>query len=420
MKILDARGKVNAAWVLAQLTRRAQPDKKVRGVVERILGEVRRGGDLALVKIHNRFAQKKIRKGDLRVKGKFPAPKAEIRRALAQAEENVAKFAQARRPQAWKMKNGQGAVTGENFPALGRVGVYVPGGTAPLVSTALMTVVLARVAGVKEIVACTPGPVHPVLGWALQKAGATEIYQVGGAQAVAAMAFGTETIRPVEKICGPGSAWVVEAKRQVFGMVGIDLLPGPSEIAVIADETARPDWVAADLVAQAEHGPGSQIYFLTPSMKVLGQVLAEVVSQSARQPRAGYLREVLKRGASLVWTKNLAQAVELAEAIAPEHLSLQCGGAKKMAGKIRCAGGVFIGNYSAVALGDYLAGPSHTLPTGGAGRAFAGLRVEDFVKRVSVVEYDQGALRKSARATGILARLERLDAHADSVESRLS
>ena len=420
MKILDARGKVNAVWALGQLSRRALPDQKVRAVVERILGEVRRGGDAAVVKIHNRFAKKKIRKGDLRVRGKFRAPSAEVRRALALAEKNIADFAKATRPVAWRKRNAQGAITGENFPALGRVGVYVPGGTAPLVSTALMTVVLARVAGVKEIVAFTPGPVNPVLGWALQKAGATEIYQVGGAQAVAAMAFGTETVRPVEKICGPGSAWVVEAKRQVFGMVGIDLLPGPSEIAVIADETARPDWVAADLVAQAEHGPGSQIFFLTPSMKVLGRVLAEVLSQSARQPRAGYLRDVLKRGASLVWTKDLAQAVELAEAIAPEHLSLQCRGAKKIAEKIRCAGGVFIGNFSAVALGDYVAGPSHTLPTGGAGRAFAGLRVEDFVKRVSVVEYGRGAVKRSVAATGILARLERLDAHADSVETRVS
>jgi len=419
MKILDARGKENAEWVQGQLTRRAEPDRKVRVAVERIISEVRKGGDVALVKIHNRFALKKIRRNDLKVKGKFRAPSAEVRRALALAEKNISAFAQATRPRAWKKRNAQGASTGENFPALGRVGVYVPGGTAPLVSTALMTVVLARVAGVKEIVACTPGPLNPVLGWALQKAGATEIYQVGGAQAVAAMAYGTETIRPVEKICGPGSAWVVEAKRQVFGTVGIDLLPGPSEIAVIADETARPEWVAADLVAQAEHGPGSQIYLLTPSMKVLGRVLAHVLSQSAQQSRAKYLRGVMKSGAVLVRTKNLTQAVDLAEAIAPEHLSLQCRGAKKIADTIRCAGGVFVGNYSAVALGDYVAGPSHTLPTGGAGRAFAGLRVEDFVKRVSVVEYGLGAVRKSARAAGVLARLERLDAHADSVETRL-
>jgi histidinol dehydrogenase len=419
MKILDARGKENAEWTLRQLTRRAEPDRKVRAAVERIISEVRKGGDVALVKIHNRFALKKIRRNELKIKGKFRAPSAEVRRALALAEKNISAFAQATRPRAWKKRNAQGASTGENFPALGRVGVYVPGGTAPLVSTALMTVVLARVAGVKEIVACTPGPLNPVLGWALQKAGATEIYQVGGAQAVAAMTYGTETIRPVEKICGPGSAWVVEAKRQVFGTVGIDLLPGPSEIAVIADETARPEWVAADLVAQAEHGPGSQIYLLTPSMKVLGQVLAHVFSQSARQSRAKYLRGVMKSGAVLVRTANLAQAVELAEAIAPEHLSLQCRRAKKIAEKIRCAGGVFVGNYSAVALGDYVAGPSHTLPTGGAGRAFAGLRVEDFVKRVSVVEYGLGAVQKSARAAGVLARLERLDAHADSVETRL-
>ena len=418
MKILDARGKTNERWVLPQLLRRPEPDRKVRRTVESILAEVRRGGDAALVRIHNRFAPKKISRNQLRVRGKFRAPPGEIRRALALAERNIAEFAQATRPKAWRKKNREGAVTGENFPALGRVGVYVPGGTAPLVSTALMTVVLARVAGVKEIVACTPGPVNPVLGWALQSAGATEIYQVGGAQAVAAMAYGTETIRPVEKICGPGSAWVVEAKRQVFGTVGIDLLPGPSEIAVIADETCRPEWVAADLVAQAEHGPGSQIFLLTPSMKVLGRVLAEVINQSSRQSRANYLRGVLKTGAVLVVTEDLLQSMRLAEAIAPEHLSLQCRGARAMADKIRCAGAVFTGNFSAVALGDYVAGPSHTLPTGGAGRTFAGLRVEDFVKRVSLVEYNAVAVRKSARAVSALARLERLDAHADSVETR--
>jgi len=420
MRILDSRRPKDFAKVLGLLTRRPIPEAKVRSVVEKILREVEKGGDTALVRIHNRFTKKKISKATLRIQGNFRAPPAKIRAALAAAEANIVDFAKATRPEDWSRKNRQGASVGENFPALGRVGVYVPGGTAPLVSTALMTVVLARVAGVKEIVACTPGPVNPVLGWALQKTGATEIYQVGGAQAVAAMAYGTETIRPVEKICGPGSAWVVEAKRQLFGRVGIDLLPGPSEIAVVADESARADWVAADLVAQAEHGPGSQIFLLTPSFLFLGKVLAEVLNQSGEKPRAEYLRGVLSKGATLVRTKNLKQAVELAEAIAPEHLALQCRGAKVLAKKIRCAGAVFIGNHSAVALGDYLSGPSHTLPTGGAGRVFSGLRVEDFVKRVSVVEYAAAAVRKSARTVGLLARLERLDAHADSVETRLS
>ena len=175
------------------------------------------------------------------------------------------------------------------------------------------------------------------------------------------MALGTETIQPVDMIVGPGNAYVAEAKRQLFGRVGIDLLPGPSEIAVVADESARADWVAADLVAQAEHGPGSQIVLLTPSFLFLGKVLAEVLNQSGEKPRAEYLRGVLRQGATLVRTKNLKQAVELAEAIAPEHLSLQCRGAKALANKIRCAGAVFIGNFSAVALGDYLSGPSHTL-----------------------------------------------------------
>ena len=420
MRLLDSRRPRDFTRVLGLLTRRPAPEAKVRGAVERILREVEKGGDAALIRINNRFSKKKISRTTLQVKGKFPAPPAAVRAALAAAAANIGDFAKATRPTDWSHRNRQGARVGESFPPLGRVGVYVPGGTAPLVSTALMTVVLARVAGVKEIVACTPGPVNPVLGWALQKAGAAEIYQVGGAQAVAAMAYGTETIRPVEKICGPGSAWVVEAKRQLFGRVGIDLLPGPSEIAVVADESARADWVAADLVAQAEHGPGSQIFLLTPSFLFLGKVLAEVLNQSGEKPRAEYLRGVLSKGATLVRTKDLKQAVELAEAIAPEHLALQCRGAKALAEKIRCAGAVFIGNHSAVALGDYLSGPSHTLPTGGAGRAFAGLRVEDFVKRVSVVEYGAAAVRKSARIVGLLARLERLDAHADSVDTRLS
>lgn len=420
MRILDSRRPKDFTKVLGLLTRRPEPEAKVRSAVARILREVERGGDAALVRIQNRFSQNRISKATLRVREKFRAPSGKVRAALAVAQANIADFAKATRPKDWSRRNRQGATVGENFPALGRVGVYVPGGTAPLVSTALMTVGLARVAGVRQIVACTPGPVNPVLGWALQKAGATEIYQVGGAQAVAAMAYGTETIRPVEKICGPGSVWVVEAKRQLFGRVGIDLLPGPSEIAVVADESARADWVAADLVAQAEHGPGSQIFLLTPSFLFLGKVLAEVLSQSGEKPRADYLRGVLRQGATLVRTKDLKQAVELVEAIAPEHLSLQCRGAKALAKKIRCAGAVFIGNHSAVALGDYLSGPSHTLPTGGAGRAFAGLRVEDFVKRVSVVEYGAAAVRNSARTVGLLARLERLDAHADSVETRSS
>ncbi|MBM4455636.1 MAG: histidinol dehydrogenase, partial [Verrucomicrobia bacterium] len=364
VRILDSRRPKDFTRVLALLTRRPTPDRKVRAQVEKILREVERGGEAGLIRIQNRFSKKKISKATLRVRGKFRAPPEKVRQALAAATANIVDFAKATRPKDWSRRNRQGASVGESFPALGRVGVYVPGGTAPLVSTTLMTVVLARVAGVKEIVACTPGPIHPVLGWALQKAGATEIYQVGGAQAVAAMAYGTETIRPVEKICGPGSVWVVEAKRQLFGRVGIDLLPGPSEIAVVADESARADWVAADLVAQAEHGPGSQIFLLTPSFLFLGKVLAEVLSQSGEKPRAEYLRGVLSKGATLVRTTDLKQAVALAEVIAPEHLSLQCRGAKALAKKIRCAGAVFIGNHSAVALGDYLSGPSHTLPTG--------------------------------------------------------
>jgi histidinol dehydrogenase len=231
------------------------------------------------------------------------------------------------------------------------------------------------------------------------------------------LAYGTKTVAPVQKLFGPGNAYVTEAKRQLVGAVAIDQLPGPSEIAVVADDTARPDFVAADLLAQAEHGPGSQILLLTPSQKLLKAVLAEMEKQLPALSRQKYLLEVLA-GSRFVLTRNLAEAIVLVEAFAPEHLSLVVKNGRSLAGKIKNSGAIFIGNHSPVAAGDYVAGPSHTLPTGGAAKSFAGLTVDQFFKRTSVVEYSPAAIRKAAPVIEALAMLEKLDAHAQSVRIR--
>jgi histidinol dehydrogenase len=319
-------------------------------------------------------------------------------------------------------KNEQGAEVGERFDPLNRVGVYVPAGTAPLVSTAIMTVSLAAAAGVPNIVVTSPAgsrkTMNPGLLTALQLAGATEIYKIGGAQAIAALAFGTETIKPVAKVFGPGNAYVTEAKRQVFGYVAVDLVPGPSEILVIADDTANPRWIAADLLAQAEHGRGSVICLIALDEKILKTVQLEIAQQVEYVTRRAFLREVLEQNAFFALAKDEQQAIQVANEFAPEHLSLVTRHAEKIAEAILTAGAIFIGNFSPVAAGDFLAGPSHELPTGGAAKSFGGLTVDQFQRRTSIVRYDQEALARSASIISQFSRVEELDAHGRSVTIR--
>jgi histidinol dehydrogenase len=324
------------------------------------------------------------------------------------------------------MRNLQGAETGEVYQPFQRIGIYVPGGTAPLVSTVIMTVTLAQAAGVPEIVVCTPcgpdGKVNDAMLVALTLAGATEVYRIGGAHAIAALTFGTKTIRPVDKIMGPGNKFVVEAKRQLFGAVGIDLLPGPSEIMVIADDTANPVFIAADLLAQAEHGRDSQMLLATPSGKLLESVQTQIDHQLTSLPRAAIARESLDTGGALILTKDLGQAVAVANAWAPEHLSLVVSARdeSRLLPLIRTSGAIFIGNYSPVAAGDFLAGPSHTLPTGGAGKSFPGLTVDQFQRRTSIVRLNEASLRRSAPIIETFARIEGLAAHGRSASLRVS
>ena len=426
MRLVRPRDK-NYARCLRALDRRAVPDPAVEKTVRGIIDAIAKDGDAALLRLTAKFGGPRLTSARLRVPAQelsaawrhLDAP---TRRALQAAHRNIRAFAKQSLRRGWSGRNAQGARTGERFDPFRRVGIYVPGGTAPLVSTALMTCTFAAAAGVREIVAVTPaGPdatVSPALLAALHLAGATEVYRVGGAQAVAALALGTKTIAPVDKIFGPGNRYVVEAKRQLFGRVAIDLLPGPSEILVIADRTAHPAWVAADLLAQAEHGADSAAVLLTNSREVLAATAREVEKQARTLPRGNILRASLAN-ASLVLVSSVDEAVDLANAFASEHVSLQVKNPRALAPRLTTSGALFLGGYSPVAIGDFLAGPSHELPTGGAGKSFAGLTADQFQRRTSLVELDRRSLAKSVPLVEAFARVEGLDAHGRSARIRL-
>ena len=415
------------AEAVRALDRRAVPAETTRQTVEAIIKDVRDRGDEALFDLTARFDGADLRGGGLAVTDDEIAEARraaddDLKSAVAATLANVRFFARQSLRQNWKATNREGAEVGEVFHPLGRVGIYVPGGTAPLVSTALMTVPYAVEAGVPEIVVTTPcgrdGKVNAALLYALSEAGATEIHKAGGAQAIAALAFGTATIGAVEKIYGPGNSFVVEAKRQVFGAAGIDLLPGPSEVLVLADSTARPDWIAADLLAQAEHGKDSQIVFITDSEDLLQEVISAIGLQAATLSRQAPLQAVLDHCAFAVLERSMNEAVRMVNAFAPEHLSLVVADPEALLPALRTCGAIYVGPYSAVAVGDFLAGPSHELPTGGAGKAFPGLTADMFQRRTSVVRLDRESVRASWPAVRTFARVEGLDAHGRSVECR--
>ena len=309
----------NFARKVGALNRHAQPDAARVATVAEIIATVREKGDDALVKYAKQWDKVDLSHGGLLLPSRRPQVAEPVRAAVEYAINNIKAFSKLRKPRSWSKTNREGATVGEKFDPLERVGIYVPGGTAPLVSTALMTVTLAKEAGVREIVAVTPPPVNETLHYALRLAGATEIFQVGGAQAIAALAYGTGSIARVQKIFGPGNAFVVEAKRQVVGAVAIDQLPGPSEIAIVADDTARADFITADLLAQAEHGAGSQILFLTASAKLLTAVETELARQSPLLSRGKHLAGVLEHGCLLILVEDVGEAIGLVEDFAPEQ-----------------------------------------------------------------------------------------------------
>ncbi len=416
----------------AQLRQVTAPSSLFDPIIEQrtraILDAVRTRGDAAVLEFTERFD------GALLTADQLAATQAELltasfradepfRAAVTEAEKNIATFAKKSLRRNWQTKNSHGANVGEKFDAFQRVGIYVPGGTAPLVSTALMTITLAKVAGCKEIVVCTPcgkdGGINPALLFAAKAAGATEIYRVGGAQAIAALAYGTKTIRRVQKVFGPGNAYVVAAKRLLVGYVAIDLLPGPSELLVLADETANARFAAADLLAQLEHGSGHErVWLVTTSDKILKAVEKEIVKQLPKLARRDFIKRVLDNNSYLIQVKSLNDAVALANQLAPEHCELMTRNPRKVSADILTAGAIFLGPFSPTVLGDYVAGPSHTLPTGGAGASFAGLTVDQFQRRTSVVEYTRASLKKALPAVKKFAELEGLGAHGKSAGIR--
>ena len=405
-------------------------DAGIEQRTQAILEAVKMRGDDALLEFTEKFDGAKLAAGRMAVtqaelfNASLGADES-LRRAVTGAEKNIAAFAKKSLRKNWQTKNSHGASVGEKFDPFTRVGVYIPGGTAPLVSTALMTVTLAKVAGCREIVVTTPcgrdGSINPALLFAARAAGATEIYRVGGAQAIAAMAYGTKTIRRVQKIFGPGNAYVVTAKRLLVGYVAIDLMPGTSELLVLADETANPKFIAADLLAQAEHGSGHErVWLVTTSDKILKAVEKEIARQLPKLARREFIRRVLDHNVWLIQAKSLDDGAALANRLAPEHCEVMTRNPRKLSEKILTAGAIFLGAWSPTVLGDYVAGPSHTLPTGGAGASFAGLTVDQFQRRTSVVEYSRASLKKALSTVKKFAELEGLDAHGKSAEVRVN
>jgi histidinol dehydrogenase len=428
MNFVDLTSQDEGAW-RKDFDRRYLPSNELIQQVHDILSRIRADGDAALADFVHRFDKNQMTAKEFRV-GQEEIALAlghldpELRDALSASKENVQEFTQRSRRTDWQAENVQGATVGERFDPIRRAGIYVPAGTAPLVSSAIMTVAIASAVGVPEIVAVSPvsgsTQMNSALLAALDMAGATEIYKVGGAHAIGALAFGTESIRPVDKIFGPGNAFVTEAKRQVFGYVGIDLLPGPSEILILADRSSVPAWVAADLMAQAEHGPGTVIAVASWNRQTLDLVQDEIEKSLPSLSRQTFLKDVLAKRAYAVLTRDRDQAIAFANAFAPEHLAIVTEDAAELADKVTTAGAIFLGNYSPVAAGDFIAGPSHELPTGGAAKSFGGLTADQFQRRTSLVQLDRESLEKSLPFILSFSKAERLDAHGASAQIRFT
>jgi histidinol dehydrogenase len=415
---------------IAAFCRGATVPKEIHDSVAAILADVRQRGDEAVGYYAAKFDGAKLRARDFRVKPtdiaaaakRLPAPDF---KALKAAHEAILDFHAKSLPKDWQAKNPHGAIVGENFYPIRRVGLYVPGGEVPLVSTVLMTATLAKLAGCPEIAVFTPsnasGKVADGTLAALHLVGIEEIYCIGGVQAIAAAAFGTLSIPAVDKIFGPGNAYVCEAKRQVFGTIGVDSLPGPSEVMVVVDDTADLAFAAADLLAQAEHGSGREkIYLIASDAAILETVRAELTTQLKFVSRAEKITKVLASGFVGIVAKSAEDIARVANFIAPEHLELMVKETlqKNLLKTITTAGAIMLGNHTPTAVGDFTAGPSHVLPTGGACRFFSGLRVADFMRRTSIIKYDTTSIKKSAPIVAAFAAMERLDAHGRSVKIR--
>jgi len=406
MKIIKAASKKLDKIYNRGLTRQARVEEKVRKIID----DVRLFGDEALLKYTRKFdgvkmMPRQLKVSEIEISGAYANISPNFVSSLKVVIENVNRFYRKQMRKSWRIKGIEGAVLGENYTPLEKVGIYIPAGTAPLVSTVYMTVLPAKLAGVKKIVLVSPpdknGYINPHILVIADLLKVDEIYRVGGAQGIAALAYGTKTVPRVDKIVGPGNVYVSEAKRQVFGLVDIDMIAGPTELVIIANRFSDPKFIIADLRAQAEHAKGLAI-LITNSKALAKEVKSQLDGDN------GYI----------ILTKNLEQACEIANKIAPEHLEILVQNPKGLARKIKNAGAIFLGPYSPTAVGDYVAGPSHVLPTSGTARFFSGLSVCDFMKSSHIISYSKKALEKMREPLEKIAGIEGLQKHVDSVKSR--
>ncbi len=394
--------------------------------VREILNGIRREGDSALLEYTRRFDRYDLTPDRLKVTreeiseayGKVNEVEIE---ALKQAAGNIRKYHERQVQKSWEYEE-EGVTLGQVIRPLETVGIYVPGGKASYPSSVLMNAVPAKVAGVETVVMCSPAPdghwsPHALV--AADLAGVSSIYKVGGAQAVGAMAYGTQTIPKVDKIVGPGNIYVALAKRLVFGVVDIDMIAGPSEILIVADDSARADFIAADLLSQAEHDEEAVPVLVTPSESLAHAVVEELEKQTGQLKRQSIIKESLARQCRLFVSASLDEAIDIANRIAPEHLELAVDDPRASAEHIKNAGAIFLGHYTPEAIGDYFAGPNHVLPTSGTARFSSPLGVYDFIKRTSLISYTPAALKKAGPPVGVLAEMEHLDAHANAVNLRV-
>jgi len=412
----------SAVDVETWVSRRTSRLDEVRGSVQEIIGNIKEGGDAALIELTEKFD--KVHLDNLVVdeetrEAAYEQVDARVTECLVEAEVRISRFHELQLPRGlWLSEIEPGVTLGVKTTPLSRVGAYVPGGRAAYPSTALMCTIPARIAGVPEICCCSPPPIQPLTLVALDIAGVEEIYQCGGAQAIAAMALGTETIDPVDKIVGPGNVYVTAAKMMLREYAEIDFPAGPSEVAIIADESAVPAYVAADILAQAEHDPNAACLLITLSQKLAEQVGLEIKKQVERAPRKEIINQALRNSGYII-AGDISEAVALSNVVAPEHLSLQVADPLPVLGGIRNAGAIFVGPYTPVACGDYASGTNHVLPTAGYARQYSGLDVNHFCKTSSVQYLTKDGLDGLGDIIETLARAEGLAAHADSVSVRL-
>ncbi len=411
----------------ASKTKKQAFDADILQTVKEIVEAVRDQGDVALKHYTEKFdgtvpSNWTVTKEERDAAWNEVSPK--VIESLKKAAENIRSFHSKQLQQSRMMEMSDDIITGQLFRPIERVGIYVPGGTAVYPSTVLMNAIPAQLAGVNEIMMVTPArngeKISPVLSIAADLAGVDTIYKIGGSQAIAALAYGTESIPSVDKIVGPGNAYVAAAKSIVYGDVGIDMIAGPSEVAIVADETANPVFVAADLIAQAEHDERARSFILTTSKTLLDETVKELEKQCAKLPRKSIAITSLANEGGAVVVNSLDEAFNLVNALAPEHLEIQVEHPLEKLGKVKNAGSVFIGHYTPEALGDYFAGPNHVLPTVGTARFSSGLSVDDFIKKTTYVYYSEQALRDAAPYVEAIATEEELEGHAQAVKVRLT